>query len=74
MVKPVPLAGGPGQYENIKIGLLILGVFIVLGLILFGVYKLFSAAGVKPASKNTGEQCGVNLECVSQKCLFGKCI
>ena len=55
-------------------GLVILFIIAIVFLVIFGIYKLATMAGIKPASKNHGEQCGLNIECKSNKCLFAKCL
>ena len=60
---------------NKFIGLLIfLVIMAILGGVGYGIYRLVKALGIKPQSKNTGEQCSIDIECKSNKCLFAKCL
>ena len=60
--------------ENLKIAFMILIFVLIIGLFIYGIYKLATAAGVKPMSKNSKEQCGLDIECKSNMCRFGMCI
>lgn len=60
--------------ENLKMGLFITVFLLCIGLIIFGIYKAMTAIGIKPASKNSKEQCGLDIECKSNMCRFGMCL
>lgn len=65
----------PSEFmENLKMGLFITVFLLFIGLILFGIYKALKAVGIKPASKNSKEQCGLDIECKSNMCRFGMCL
>lgn len=62
-------------FKNAAAGFfLFLIIAAILGGIGYGIYKLMKAAGIKPASKKTGDQCALDVECISNKCIFGKCL
>jgi hypothetical protein len=71
---PAPTAGDSELMEKLKVGFFIFLVLAIIGGILYGLYKLMSKVGIKPASKKTGDQCGLDIECVSQKCRFAMCL
>jgi hypothetical protein len=53
------------------------GIFIfllIIGLVMLCIYKLVTAAGIKPRSKKSKESCGLDIECQSNMCRFGICI
>lgn len=65
----------PSEFmENLKMGMVILAFLLIVGLVIFGIYKLMKTAGIKQASKNSKEQCGLDIECKSNMCKFGMCI
>jgi hypothetical protein len=69
-----PPAGDSAFMEKLKMFFFIFLVMAIIGGIMYGLYKLMKKAGIKPASKKTGEQCGLDIECVSQKCKFAMCL
>ena len=70
-----PNVKAPSEFmEKLEVGLAVLLVLLIIGLIIFGVYKAMTAVGIKPASKNSKEQCGLDIECKSNMCRFGMCI
>jgi hypothetical protein len=71
----VPNIKAPSAFmENLQVGLVILVFLLFVGVIIFCIYKLMNAAGIKPASKNSKEQCSVDIECKSNMCRFAMCV
>jgi flagellar biogenesis protein FliO len=60
--------------ENFIMFLTVLFILALFGGIGYGIYKLMNKVGIKPASKKTGDQCAVNIECASSRCIVGKCL
>jgi hypothetical protein len=65
----------PSEFmEKLKIGFFITLFLLIIGLVILGIYKLVTAAGIKPRSKKSKESCGLDIECQSNMCRFGICI
>jgi len=60
--------------ENAEIVLAVFVFVCVIGLIIYGISKFLKKVGIKPYSKKLGEQCGTNIECETNKCMFAKCV